>query len=46
MWLDIVSVEDAKKYPVKNITPPPAEDWEVRHVYFCSILLFYSKYAL
>ena len=37
MWLDILSVEDAKKYPVKNITPPPAEDWEVRHVYLCSI---------
>lgn len=29
MWLDILSAEDAKKYPVKNITPPPSEEWEV-----------------
>jgi len=29
MWLDILSAEDAKKYPKKNITPPPSEEWEV-----------------
>lgn len=40
MWLDILSVEDAKKYPVKNITPPPAEDWEVSYL-FVSLLSYF-----
>jgi hypothetical protein len=31
MWLDILTLEEARKHPIKNITPPPAEDWEVRH---------------
>lgn len=34
MWLDILPAREAKKYPPKIITPPPAEDWEVNYGFY------------
>jgi hypothetical protein len=32
MWMDVLSLEDAKKHPPRNITPPAPEEWELRIV--------------
>jgi hypothetical protein len=45
MWLDIFTLEEARKYPIKNITPPPAEDWEVRQRYL-SVRAFWLQMML
>jgi len=36
MWMDILTLEEAKRFPAKNIAPPPAEDWEVSELWAVS----------
>ena len=32
MWLDILTLEEARRYPIKDIAPPPQEEWEVSYI--------------
>jgi hypothetical protein len=41
LWVDIFSAEDAKKYPLVNIQPPPPVEYELRVIIWGAFFFFF-----